>query len=148
MNFDLPAGLSSSHLVVRFSGVVPDERAGKASQSPRQSLVTGAGAFAIPHQPIYHFPQMARFAKVVVALLCIVCVPVLSIAPFVDIPVTVLRSLQLVLLLMLSLMANALTLVILFQQVLRLFSRVGCTCPDNGIQSLRLPLLPKCVLQC
>ena len=91
---------------------------------------------------------MVRVAKVVVALLCIVCILSLCIAPFVDIPVTVLKSLQVVLLFMLSLVANALMLVKPFQRVLAPHSHNGGTYPDSRIQSLRLPRHTNCVLQC
>jgi len=61
---------------------------------------------------------MVRSAKVFVALLCIVCVLALCIAPYIDIPVTALRSLQIALLLMLSLVTAALSLADLFHRVL------------------------------
>ena len=57
---------------------------------------------------------MARFAKITVALLCIVCVLALCIAPYVDIPVTVLKSLQIALLLIFLLLAIPLLLVNFF----------------------------------
>lgn len=57
---------------------------------------------------------MARFAKIIVALLCIVCVLALCIAPYVDIPVTVLKALQTAVLLMFLLLAAALLLANLF----------------------------------
>lgn len=43
---------------------------------------------------------MARFLKIFVAVLCIVSILALCIAPFVDIPVTVLKVLQVVVMLM------------------------------------------------
>jgi ABC-type protease/lipase transport system fused ATPase/permease subunit len=60
---------------------------------------------------------MVRFAKIVVALLCILCVLALCIAPFVDIPVTVLKSLHVILLMILSLAGTVLLLASLFQSV-------------------------------
>jgi hypothetical protein len=51
---------------------------------------------------------MARYAKIIVALLCLVCVLALCVAPYVDIPVTALKSLQVALLMILSLVAAAL----------------------------------------
>lgn len=57
---------------------------------------------------------MPRAVQIIVALLCIACVLALCSAPFVDIAVTVLKSLRIILLLMLSLVANVLMLVSLF----------------------------------
>lgn len=92
---------------------------------------------------------MARSAKIIVALLCIVCVLALCIAPYVDIPVTVLKSLQVVLLLMFALLAGALLSANLFLFYLTLVK------PDTGqvrhTISTRLFLLPietNCVQQC
>jgi hypothetical protein len=90
---------------------------------------------------------MVRSAKIVVALLCIVCVLALCVAPYADIPVSALKSLEVVLLLMLSLAAAALPRAHLFLRVLfRIASlRTGHTaqpCP------LLLPTQTSCVLQC
>jgi hypothetical protein len=57
---------------------------------------------------------VVRFAKIAVALLCITCVLALCIAPYVDIPFTVLKALQDVVLLMFSLLTGVLLLVSLF----------------------------------
>jgi hypothetical protein len=90
---------------------------------------------------------MMRFTKIVVALLCIVCVLALCIAPYVDIPVTVLKSLQILLLLMSSMAAGALTLASLFHRVSTryLILRVGY---ETRIQPLSLPFETNCVQQC
>lgn len=90
---------------------------------------------------------MVRSAKIVVALLCIVCVLALCIAPYADIPASALKSLEAVLLLMLSLATTALLEAYLFHRVLfRIASpRTGHTaqpCP------LLLPIQTSCVLQC
>lgn len=61
--------------------------------------------------------RFAKIAKIVAALLCIACVLALCIAPYVDIPLTVLKSLQLVLLLMGLLSSGVLLLATLFHQV-------------------------------
>jgi len=60
---------------------------------------------------------MVRSAKILVALLCIAAVLALCIAPYVDIPVTALRSLQIALLLMLSLVTAVLSLTDLFYRL-------------------------------
>lgn len=90
---------------------------------------------------------MTRAAKIIVALLCMVCVLILCIAPFVDIPVTVLKSLQVVILLMLSLTGCALLLsgalhsglVAPRQLVLRV---------NSGPLIRPLPIETNCVQQC
>lgn len=105
-----------------------------------------ASALAIPRQPIYHFLVM-RFAKVVIALLCIICVLTLCIAPYVDLPVTILESLQVVLLLLFSLATAELSLFTLFNTpfVLRanvLIERASHICVVFP------PIETNCVLQC
>jgi hypothetical protein len=90
---------------------------------------------------------MMRFAKIFVALLCIVCVLALCVAPYADIPVTILKSLRILLLLMFSLAAGALTLVSLFHWV---SIRYVITRVDHKthIQPLSLPFETNCVQQC
>jgi Na+/H+ antiporter NhaD/arsenite permease-like protein len=90
---------------------------------------------------------VVRFAKIVVALLCIACVVALCVAPYVDIPVTVLKSVQVVLLLMLTMVAGALLLGGLFHQVL---ARCAVIRSDRTafIRSLIPPLETNCVQQC
>lgn len=87
-----------------------------------------------------------RVAKIVIAMLCIVCVLALCIAPYVDIPFTVLKALQDVLLIF-SLLIGALALVNLFHQVL-----VRCALMPSDYttltRSLFSPLEANCVLQC
>lgn len=51
---------------------------------------------------------MPRSIKVVVALICLVCILAFCIAPCADIPATALRSMQAILLLLLSIAATAL----------------------------------------
>jgi len=91
---------------------------------------------------------MARSTKIIVALLCLVCVLALCIAPYVDIPVTALRSLQTILLLMLAL-ATALLLVdsppFCLTFCRRILPAAGCTALH---WSFFLPLEANCVLQC
>lgn len=102
-------------------------------------------ALAIRRQSISHRPQMMRFAKVVVAMLCILCILTLCIAPFVDIPVTVLKSVQ-VILLILSLAGSVLLLVSLFQTV-RIRQFADLTNPEKCNRSLPVPLDTSCVQQ-
>lgn len=91
---------------------------------------------------------MARFAKIVVALLCITCVLTLCIAPYVDIPVTVLKSLQITLLL-LSLLLVAARLLISSRLFLLAFFRGRVTESRAPlIPLLRLPIQTNCVQQC
>lgn len=86
-------------------------------------------------------------AKIVVAMLCIVCVLTLCIAPYVDIPFTVLKALQDVLLLTFALLVCALALARLFNQVL-----VRCTLMRSDhralTRSLLAPFETNCVQQC
>ena len=92
---------------------------------------------------------MVRSAKIIVALLCITCVLALCIAPYVDIPVTVLKSLQIVLLLMFSLAAGALFLIstFLFQLALFRYAIRQVSLPTLIITFL-LPIETNCVQQC
>jgi len=92
---------------------------------------------------------MARSAKIGTALLCIVCVLALCIAPYVDIPVTALKSLQIALLLMLSLVGCALLFLNGFLFFLIGFRRaVGQIRYRTLINSLPLPFEINCVQQC
>ena len=88
-----------------------------------------------------------RVAKIVVAMLCIVCVLALCIAPYVDIPFTVLKALQDVLLLILALLVCALLLASLFHQVLTRYTLVRWHNPDF-MRSMLPPLETNCVQQC
>lgn len=90
---------------------------------------------------------MVRFAKIVVALLCITCVLALCVAPYVDIPLTVLKSLQVILLLALSLVAGVLLLLNLFHQVQILYALARWH-HTAVFRSLLSPLQTNCVQQC
>lgn len=111
--------------------------------------------FANRNQRFYHFPvgrftqaeRLARLAKLFVALLCIVCVLALCIAPYVDIPVTAMKSLQMALLLMLALAGSAILLPhrLLFSWVVL---HPGGAMPgsfDAPSRRLLLPLETNCV---
>jgi hypothetical protein len=50
--------------------------------------------------------MMVRAVNIIVALVCLVCVIIVCIAPFVDLPETIIQPLQSVLLLMLALVAG------------------------------------------
>jgi hypothetical protein len=90
---------------------------------------------------------MARFTKILVALLCIVCVLALCIAPYVDIPVTVLKSLQIALM-MLLLLAGAGSLVSGWLFLLTFFRRGKTIGRAPIIPVLILPIQTNCVQQC
>ncbi|HVW77893.1 MAG TPA: hypothetical protein VHB45_09780 [Alloacidobacterium sp.] len=91
---------------------------------------------------------MARIFTIAVALICIVCVLALCIAPSVDIPQTVLKSLQIIALLMFTLIASA----YLVAAVLRLATflqqaNLGASWEPSP-QSPLTPLQVSCVQQC
>lgn len=90
---------------------------------------------------------MVRVAKIVVAMLCIVCVLALCVAPYVDIPFTVLKALQDIFLLMFAVFVCVLPLMGLF---CRVRVRCGMLRSDHSalIRSLCSPLETTCVLQC
>jgi hypothetical protein len=95
------------------------------------------------------FEKIAKTATVLVALLCIVCVLALCIAPYVDIPVTALKSLQIALLMMLALAGSA----ALMAQGLffRLAMPASEALPGDFAAPLRPRMLPiecNCVQQC
>jgi hypothetical protein len=85
-------------------------------------------------------------AKIVVAMLCIVCVLALCIAPYVDLPFTVLKALQDVLLLTFALLVCALALLGIFQVLVR------CALMRSDhralTRSLLSPFETNCVQQC
>ena len=91
---------------------------------------------------------MARSAKIIVALLCITCVLALCIAPYVDIPVTVLKSLQITLLLMALLLAASFLLVNVFLSHLAWFRYVARTGQTILTRPFLLPIETNCVQQC
>lgn len=90
---------------------------------------------------------MVRFLKIFVAVLCIVCILVLCIAPFADIPVTVLKALQIVAMLMFGLMGSVLLSAGIFRsapaqkRVSRAEHKSPTRCP-------LLPLESNCVQRC
>ncbi|MGB7189251.1 MAG: hypothetical protein WBD10_03890 [Acidobacteriaceae bacterium] len=91
--------------------------------------------------------EMLRYIKIFVAVFCIVCILALCIAPYADIPVTVLEALQVVIMLMFALITSLLLATGLFYQVLGgsaepLYRR------KPPIRSLLLPLDSSCVQQC
>lgn len=88
-----------------------------------------------------------RFAKVVVALLCIVCVLTLCIAPYVDIPVTVLESIQIVLLLVACWAAVELSFSDLLNVMFALQANVWRGRASH-MHILFPPFEKSCVLQC
>jgi hypothetical protein len=91
---------------------------------------------------------MARSAKIIVALLCIACVLALCIAPYVDIPVTALRSLQTILLLMFAL-AGALVLADVFSFGSSLVPRpILKASRPSRMRSFLPPIEANCVQQC
>lgn len=104
-------------------------------------------AFADDGKPIYHCLWMVRFARIIVALVCIACVLALCVAPYVDIPETVLKSIQIVLLLVLSLAAFELSLLSLLNVMFVLQANVR---PDRAshMHILLPPFEKSCVLQC
>jgi len=89
---------------------------------------------------------MLRSIKIFVALLCIVCILALCIAPYADIPATVLKALQVVVMLVFA----AITSLV----VGGLFSQALSACAEplyirkSPIRSLLLPLDSSCVQQC
>jgi hypothetical protein len=103
-------------------------------------------AVAKESKGIYHLLRMARAVKIITALLCMICVIALCIAPWVDPPETTLKSLQIILFLM--------------------FAFVACTLPFAGMLTLemvrapwvwriprlaphlKLPMQVNCVQQC
>jgi hypothetical protein len=90
---------------------------------------------------------MVRSLKIFVALLCIVCILALCVAPYADIPVSVLKALQIVIMLMFALMTSLLPLFGPSSRVLLQFMalRADRRAPTR---SLLLPLDTNCVQQC
>jgi len=91
---------------------------------------------------------MAKAIKLVTVAVCLLCILAICIAPLVDLPATNLRTYQLALVLMWSLMASAFCLILSSSQ---LFVRVCArlfTLPHQKILPLSLPLQISCVLQC
>jgi len=74
---------------------------------PRFQTTLSEATVANAIKSIYDFLSMARTVKVVLALLCLICVLALCIAPWVDPPETTLKSLQIILFLMATFAACA-----------------------------------------
>lgn len=89
---------------------------------------------------------MVRYIKIFVAIFCIVCILALCIAPYADIPVSVLDALQFVVMLMFAMVGSVLLVAAAFQQVLvsQVFLRAD---PDAPTRSLLLPIETTCVQQ-
>jgi len=90
---------------------------------------------------------MARAINIAAALLCLVCVLAVCIAPSVDIPDTTLKSLQIILLMMLILIAGVFKLAGIADLALRSRSfSVGR--PAALVRSSVPPIQTNCVQQC
>lgn len=89
---------------------------------------------------------MVRSIKILVALFCIVCILALCIAPYVDIPVTVLDALQVVIMLMFAAITSLFLVARLFSQVLS-GSAEPLYIRKSPTRSL-LPIETNCVQQC
>lgn len=92
---------------------------------------------------------MARSVKIAVALFCLLCVLALCIAPSVDIPATILKSLQVAFLLMVALVGSGLLLVDSYIVYLKLIQyAVARTRETAFVLPLMLPIETNCVQQC
>lgn len=89
---------------------------------------------------------MVRFLRIFAAVLCIVCILALCIAPFADIPVTVLKALQVVIMLMFGLMSSILVLAGKFHQTRS--HEVTLRACMSPTRCLLLPLETNCVQLC
>ena len=89
---------------------------------------------------------MARAINILAALLCLICVIAICIAPSVDLPETTVKSLEFVILLMLALIAGTLLhSSIALRTVPGILIPVGCsTAPPS---SLLRPIETNCVLR-
>lgn len=89
---------------------------------------------------------MVRYIKIFVAVFCIVCILALCIAPYADIPVTILDALQFVIMLMFAMVGGVLLLAFAFHQLL--ISRVVLRAERKSpTRSLLLPIETTCVQQ-
>jgi hypothetical protein len=104
-------------------------------------------AFAMTDKGIYHRHRMARVINIIAALLCLICVLALCIAPSVDIPDTTLKSLQIAFLMMLILFAGVFQLAGMVDRVLLSHCfYVGAPCAL--VRSPLPPIQTNCVQQC
>lgn len=89
---------------------------------------------------------MVRYIKIFVAVCCIVCILALCIAPYADIPVTVLDALQFVIMLMFAMVGSVLLLAWTFHQLV--ISQVVLRAEQRSpTRSLLLPIETTCVQQ-
>ncbi|HXS94595.1 MAG TPA: hypothetical protein VN736_08310 [Candidatus Limnocylindrales bacterium] len=89
---------------------------------------------------------MVRYVKIFVAVCCIVCILALCIAPYADIPVTVLDTLQFVIMLIFALVGAVLLLTGAFPQLV--ISRVVLRAEQKSpTRSLLPPIETTCVQQ-
>ena len=90
---------------------------------------------------------MVRSIKIFVAVFCIVCILALCIAPYADIPLTVLEALQVVIMLMFALLTGVLLLTGLFYlMMVRVAEPVYIR--KAPTRSLLLAIDSSCVQQC
>ena len=91
--------------------------------------------------------EMVRSIKIFVAVFCIVCILALCIAPYADIPASVLEALQVVIMLMFALLTGALLVAGLFYLiVVRVAEPVYLR--KAPTRSLLLAIDSSCVQQC
>jgi hypothetical protein len=90
---------------------------------------------------------MTRAVKIATVLVCIVCLLALCIAPWVDPPETILKALQVVLLLMSALVVGLFMQAEILPLQLQLFASMTRSNP-LPIQGLLLPRETNCVQQC
>lgn len=96
---------------------------------------------------LYHLRRMARAINIAAALVCLICVIALCIAPSVDIPDTTLKSLQIILLIMLTLI-EAILLRAGTVDLALLFLGFSTGRRTALVRSPFLPIQTNCVQQC
>jgi hypothetical protein len=101
----------------------------------------------MPGKGIYHRHRMARGINIGAALLCLICVIALCIAPSVDIPDTTLKSFQIIFLMMLTFIGGVLLLSGIVHLAL-LSHRFSVGQQAALIRSMLLPIQTNCVQQC
>ncbi|HSY72546.1 MAG TPA: hypothetical protein VK729_13110 [Silvibacterium sp.] len=114
---------------------------------PGNFKLVSCSAVAKQDKGIYHLLSMARAVKIISALLCMVCVIALCVAPWVDPPETTLKSLQVILFLMFAFVACTLLFAgMLALEVLLVCRRLWHV--PRLVQHLKLPIQTNCVQQC
>lgn len=93
-------------------------------------------------------PVMAKAIKFATVAVCLLCILAICVAPLVDLPATNLRTYQLALVLMWSLMASAFCLILSTSQLFIRVCAILFTLPRPKPLSLSLPIQTSCVLQC